>query len=49
MKVMASHISGVSVIFFNQAQVKENVKAPRHWPFWEEFTGDQWITRTKGQ
>ena len=34
---------------FIQAQIKENIKAPRHWPLWGEFTGDQWIPRTKGQ
>ena len=27
----------------------ENIKAPRHWPLWGEFTGDRWIPRTKGQ
>ena len=32
-----------------EAQIKENIKAPRHWPLWEEFTGYQWIPRTKGQ
>ena len=26
-----------------------NIKAPRHCPLWEEFTGDQWIILTKGQ
>ena len=31
-----------------QAQIKENIKAPRHWPWWGEFTGDRWIPRTKG-
>ena len=34
---------------FIQAQIKENIKAPRHWPLWGEFTGDQWIPHTKGQ
>ena len=34
---------------FIQAQIKECIKAPRHWPLWGEFTGDRWITRTKGQ
>ena len=29
--------------------MKENIKAPRHWPLWGEFTGDRWIPRTKGQ
>ena len=32
-----------------QAKIKENIKAPRHWPLWWEFTGDRWIPRTKGQ
>ena len=32
-----------------QAQVKGNIKAPRHWPLWGEFTGDWWIPRTGGQ
>ena len=26
-----------------QAQIKENIKAPRHWPLCGEFTGDRWI------
>ena len=30
-------------------QTKENIKAPRHWPLCGEFTGDRWISRTKGQ
>ena len=34
---------------FVQAQIKENIKAPRHLPLWGEFAGDQWIPRTKGQ
>ena len=34
---------------FVQAQIKENMKALRHWLLWGEFTGDQWISRTKGQ
>ena len=32
-----------------KAQNTENIKAPRNWPLWGEFTGDQWIPRTKGQ
>ena len=43
---------GVSVVFsqlFLYVQIKENTKAPRHWPLWGEFTGDQWIPRIKGQ
>ena len=34
---------------FIQAQIKENIKAPRHWLLWGEFTGDRWIPRTKRQ
>ena len=30
-------------------QIKENIKAPRHWLLWGEFTGDQWFPRSKGQ
>ena len=46
MTVMASQITGVSIV---QAQVKENIKAPRHWPLRGEFTDDRWIPCTKGQ
>ena len=34
---------------FIQALIKETIKAPRHWPFLEEFTDDRWIPRTEGQ
>ena len=34
---------------FIHAKIKENIKAPRHWPLSGEFTGDRWIPRTKGQ
>ena len=34
---------------FIQAQIKENIKAPRHWPLCGKFTGDRWIPRTNGQ
>ena len=49
MSAMASQ-SPVSRLFtqaFIEAQLKENTKAPRHWPLWGEFTGDRWIPRTK--
>ena len=50
MGVMASKITGVSIIYPTvQARIKENTKALRHRPLWGEFTGDQWIPRTKGQ
>ena len=32
-----------------QAQLKENIKAPRHLALRKEFTGDRWIPCTKGQ
>ena len=32
-----------------QTQIKGNIKAPRHWTFCGEFTGDRWIPRTNGQ
>ena len=34
---------------FVQAQIKEDIKVPRHWPLCGEITGDRWITQTKGQ
>ena len=34
---------------FVQAQIKKNIRAPRHGPLCGEFTGDRWIPRTKGQ
>ena len=29
--------------------MKENIKAPRHWPLCVEFSGHRWIPRTNGQ
>ena len=54
MHYIASHCitSPASRLFtqpFIQTQIKENIKAPRHWPLCGEFTGDRWIPRTKGQ
>ena len=34
---------------FIRTQIKENIKAPRHWSVCGEFTGDRWIPRTNGQ
>ena len=31
------------------AQIKENIKALRHWHLWGECTGNRWIPLTKGQ
>ena len=44
--------SPASLLFtqrFIQAQIKENIKAPRHWSLWGAFAGDWWIPRTKRQ
>ena len=51
MGTMASQIT-CSRLFtprFIEAQIKESIKAPRHWPLCGEFTGDRWIPRTNGQ
>ena len=34
---------------FVQAQIKENIKDPRHLSLWREINGGQWIPRTNGQ
>ena len=34
---------------FIQVQIKENIKAPRHWPLCGKFTGHRWIPLTNGQ
>ena len=51
MSAMASQITSFTIFFtmFIQAQMTENLKAPRHWLLWGEFTGDRRIPRTKGQ
>ena len=43
------HHSRLFTQSFIQAQIKQNIKAPRQWPLGGEFTGDQWIPRTKDQ
>ena len=45
MSMMVSQITGVSSFFFQlfiQAQIKENIKDPRHWPSWGESTCQNW-------
>ena len=40
----------MSIIWqFIQAEIKENIKAPRHWPVCGKFTSERWIPRTNGQ
>ena len=33
----------------NRLIIKENIKTPRHWSLWGEYTGDRWIPLTKDQ
>ena len=40
MNAMTSQITGLFAQPFVQTQIKENIKAPRHWPLWGESTGD---------
>ena len=50
---MASQIISLAIVCAivcsGRAEIKENTKAPHHWPLFGEFTGDRWIPRTKGQ
>ena len=46
---VSNHRLRLFIQLFDQVQVKENIKAPRHWPLWWEFTGDRWIPRTTFQ
>ena len=46
MSAVASQITSISIVC---STVKENIKAPRHWPLCGEFTDDRWIPRTKDQ
>ena len=34
---------------FIRVHIKENIKAPRHWPLCGEFTVERWIPCTNGQ
>ena len=51
MSAMTSQITSLTIVYSTVywAQMIENIKAPRHWPLWGKFTGDQRIPRTKGQ
>ena len=51
MGAITSQITSLTIFtqLFIQTQIKENIKAPRHWPLCGEFTGDRWIPRTNGQ
>ena len=51
MDTVSSQITSLTIVYLtvNSAQIKENIKAPRHWPLCGEFTGDQLIPCTNGQ
>ena len=51
MSVMVSKITGLLRVSSTivQAQIKEKIKAPRHWLLWGEGTDDWWIPLTKDQ
>ena len=51
MDTMTYQITSLAIVYstFIQAEIKENIKAPRHWPLCGEFTGERWIPRTNGQ
>ena len=46
---LRSPASRLCTQLFIQTQIKENTKAPRHWPLCGEFTVERWIPHTKGQ
>ena len=41
MDTMVSQITSLTIVYSTviQAKIKENIKAPRHWPLCGEFTG----------
>ena len=51
MSAMASQITSLTIVYSTvySDTDKKNIKAPRHWLLWGEFTGHRWIPRTKGQ
>ena len=53
MSAMASQTTSLTIDYSNvlcdQAQIKVNIKAPRHLPLWGEFIGDRCIPFPKGQ
>ena len=51
MSAMASQITSLTIVHWTvySGEDQENIKAPRYWPLWGEFTGDRWIPHTKCQ
>ena len=51
MSAVASQINSLTIVYstcYSGADQRKH-QAPRHWPLCGEFTGDRWITCTKGQ
>ena len=50
MASMASQITSLTIVYSAviRAQIKENIKAPHHWPLCGEFTGDRWAGNSPG-
>ena len=48
MCAIASQITSLTIVYsiVIETQLKENIKAPRHWPLCGEITGDRLIPRT---
>ena len=46
MGAMASQITNLTIFYSTviRAQITENIKAPRQWPLWGEFTGNRWFS-----
>ena len=42
-------LDGLLDRLFTKAQIKGNIKPPRHWLLWGESTGDRWIPLTRGR
>ena len=51
MSAIASQITSLMIVCsaVYSAQIKEHIKAPRHWPLCAEFTGNRWIPFTNDQ
>ena len=52
MDAISSQITSLAIVYstvYPDADQKENIKAPPHWPLCGEFTVDRWIPHTDGQ
>ena len=51
MGALASQITSLTIVYsvVYAGTDKKNIKTPRHWPLFGEFTGDRGIPRTKVQ